>query len=312
MPLALLWFVTLANLLRWPLCLAQRLRDESISGCMFEVVMVDNRPWKRLGAQNMPYWVMTGLINYAYASRFAYTFRLVRPSMQSAADYPGWNKVLYLRDRLSELGAGSACTWLLYLDADAFVREPDLPLPVLLGSLARRYAIPARAGALLAREENLTGSLAEPPAAAFLNTGVMLLRSGASGRELLDAWLLAGRHVEHRRLWNTWPGEQGILSELLLPGSYPPAKSSSASGRALRRSFAVVNMTEMNSPWGRFVQHNWGKTATDCLLRDLALRDALLRLDCLKPACLAGLRRGVQAHTVSWTPRQDVLTAVAE
>ena len=25
------------------------------------------------------------------------------------------------------------------------------------------------------------------------------------------------------RLWNTWPAEQGILSELLVPGSYPPA-----------------------------------------------------------------------------------------
>ena len=25
------------------------------------------------------------------------------------------------------------------------------------------------------------------------------------------------------RLWATWPAEQGILSEMLVPGSYPPA-----------------------------------------------------------------------------------------
>mmetsp|Transcript_25369 Transcript_25369/g.59090 ORF Transcript_25369/g.59090 Transcript_25369/m.59090 type:complete len:87 (+) Transcript_25369:735-995(+) len=81
---------------------------------------------------------------------------------------------------------------------------------------------------------------------------------------------------------------------------------SRADSWALRQAFAVVNMTEMNSPWGRFVQHSWGKTATEVLLRDSSLRDALLRLDCMASECLAVLRRGVQSCTVSWTPDRDM------
>jgi len=204
---------------------ARPLREALLGSCGFELIMVDNRPWKRVGASNMPYWVMATIVNYAYAARFAYSFRLVRPAMQSARDYPGWNKVLYLRDRLSDLSAEPACTWLLYLDADAFVREADLPLPTFLAGLAARYPVSADVGIILARESNLTGSGAAPPLAAFLNTGVLLLRSGPQSRRLLDAWLLAGRHVQQRRLWTTWPAEQGILSELLLPGSYPHGNS---------------------------------------------------------------------------------------
>mmetsp|Transcript_65648 Transcript_65648/g.182654 ORF Transcript_65648/g.182654 Transcript_65648/m.182654 type:complete len:321 (-) Transcript_65648:24-986(-) len=287
-------------------CLAASLIDaESLRGCAFEIIMVDDRPWNRVGWANMPYWVAAAILNSEYATRFGYEFRLVRPRF-TRGSYPGWFKVMYMVERLEALSMAGRCAWMLYMDSDAFVRESNLPLDVYLADLADRYAIPHDVGAIFALEQNLTGAPEDPgnwpPQAEFLNTGVFLVQSSPWGRGLFDAWLAAARAVLQRRLWTTWPGEQGILSELLRPGSYAEAKSAYRPVPDLHRSFAAVNMTELNSPWGRFVQHSWGKTATATVLRERSFRDALLRIDGARPDRLAALRGKAFQGAVAWTP----------
>lgn len=153
--------------------------------------MVDDRPWKRLSAPQAPYWVLGAALNYAYAMHFSYRIRLVRPyhwadpyNMQGS--YPGWNKVLYFAELLRE--SQQHCTWLLYLDCDAFVRA-FVPFTSLLSDLARRYGLNMGncegTSAIFAREDPMpflnlssgpmpTGAV---PAAPFINTGVFFVRA---------------------------------------------------------------------------------------------------------------------------------------
>lgn len=251
---------------------------------------------------------MAGILNYAYAAHWSYDFRIVLPQERRGGSlkgdpYPGWHKVQYLLERLSNPSADERrCKWLLYMDSDAFVRMHDLPMDIFLAGLVSRYWIREDVGVIFAREQNLTGANAEPPKADFLNTGVLFVRFGERSKTLFERWLAAGFGVESRRLWNLWPGEQGIISEHLLPGSYPQAKSSIERQPSIRNSFAAVNLTEFNSPWGRFVQHNYGKTANDQTSRDRAFREALLRLDCLEAGCFTRLRRAATKAMERWTP----------
>lgn len=286
--------------------------------------MMDDRAWNRLSLAHAPYWVMAAALNYQYASRFGYRFRFIQPFSQGhehergelVGVYPGWDKVMYFAELLQEQPIPSKCSWLLYLDSDAFVRETDVCIPAFLDDLARRYRFkPQEKAVIFAQEqpmEYLNMSTAPmpsgaQPAAPFLNTGVFLVRADlAEARQLFHAWLASASQVDRRRLWTTWPGEQGIVSELLRPGSYVEARSTAAVPRLeeLRAAVGVVNMTEMNSPWGRFVQHSWGSEATDALLRRQALVDALLRLGAAAPDIFRRLVRQVQRHTVRW-PRWD-------
>jgi len=289
--------------------------------CAFEIVMVDDRPWNRISLNNAPYWVSAAVVNFAYAQHFGYDFTFVRPRLGGdSGTYPGWHKVMYIAERLRSQRRAvpigpQQCSWLVYMDGDAFVREQGLPLPFFLSSLASRYrGFSDATGAVFAAEHkldwtNLTrGALPENnPEAPFLNTGVFFARADAphaggtsTAVRLFDAWLDAAAHVVHRRLWTSWPGEQGILSELVRPGSYPEAQSQAKRSKWLRKSVLVVNLTEMNSPWGRFIQHSWGRKATETFLRSQALGDALLRAGLAEPATFASFVREVQSMTVHW------------
>lgn len=298
---------------------------EQLANCAFEIVMVDDRVWRRVNPRNAPYWVMAAVLNRAYASRFGYAFRLVRPRFDiptgttDAPSYPGWHKVMYLAERLLESeqpwqGSGTGkqeqCRWLLYLDGDAFVREHDLPLPAFLSGLATRYPSSPATSVIFAAEQPVVGwnITAGPvpggvnPAAPFLNTGVFLVRAGAgsSAAHLFRSWLAAAAGVVHRRLWTSWPGEQGVLSELVRPGTYSQARSNAPRSSRLRNAVLVINQTEMNSPWGRFVQHSWGREATEALLRTQALTDALLRIGVAEPKRFRQLVREAQDLAESW------------
>ncbi|CAE7818158.1 ULP1B [Symbiodinium sp. CCMP2456] len=287
----------------------------ALERCSFEVVMVDDRPWKRLAAPQAPYWVLGAALNYAYAMHFSYRIRLVRPyhwtdpykGMQGS--YPGWNKVLYFSELLRE--SQQRCTWLLYLDCDAFVRA-FVPFTSLLSDLARRYGLNTGncegTSAIFAREDPMpflnlssgpmpTGAV---PAAPFINTGVFFVRADClSSRQLFETWLSAAANLPRRRLWTTWPGEQGVLSQLLAPGSYPEA-SSGISLPFKSSAVAVVNMTEINSPWGHYIHHAWGTEATDHVLRRRAMVDSLLRLGAADPHVFGQLSRGILRHVTRW------------
>eukprot|EP00435_Cladocopium_sp_Y103_P022066 s162_g5.t1 len=204
------------------------------------------------------------------------------------------------------------CKWILYLDSDAFWRSGQLQLQHMLEHLLSRYQLPRDCGTsgIFAREQpmqylNITRSAVPPgakPLAPFLNTGVFLLRADCpEALQLLDAWLLAAAEAPRKRLWNTWPAEQGILSELLVPGSYPPAATGTkVEGPKPGHTVAIVNMTEFNSPWGRFIHHAWGSEATDGLLRHQAMTDALLRIGAADPKVFVQLCRGVLRSSFWW------------
>lgn len=190
------------------------------------------------------------------------------------------------------------------MDTDAFVREYDVPMHVFLAGLASRYFIREDVGLILAREANITGQPKgeEAPKAAFINTGVIFVQLGRAAASFVDIWMATGYATERRRLRNTWPGEQGLITEYLLPGEYPSGRTALPYKPALRKTFALVNFTEMNSPWGRFVQHSYGKAANAQVAREQSFRDALLRLDCLRIECLAPIRKAIMSQMIAWTP----------
>ena len=93
------------------------------------------------------------------------------------------------------------------------------------------------------------------------------------------------------RLQHAWPAEMGALTEMVLPGTYAPASILHREARWLgvdggialamgqaAASVALVNMTEMNSPWGTFVEHVFSNRFRDSLL-GAHLWDGLLRLN---------------------------------
>eukprot|EP00930_Biecheleria_cincta_P027714 TRINITY_DN19409_c0_g1_i1.p1 TRINITY_DN19409_c0_g1~~TRINITY_DN19409_c0_g1_i1.p1 ORF type:complete len:257 (+),score=37.38 TRINITY_DN19409_c0_g1_i1:101-871(+) len=183
------------------------LQAETWENCSYEVVMMDDRPWNRLSLSHAPYWVMAAALNYHYASRFGYRFRFVQPFSagheyehgKPVGVYPGWDKVMYFAELLQDSPPEpSQCSWLLYLDSDAFFRETDLGIPAFLEDLARRYRFKhvygsAEKSVIFAQEqpmEYLNLSTApmpsgSRPAAAFLNTGVFLVRA-----DVAEAWQL--------------------------------------------------------------------------------------------------------------------------
>lgn len=229
---------TVGSQIRWFFFALLSLRADGqlrLERCLFEILMVDDRPWKRLNSFQAPYWVTGAALNFAFAREHGYDFKLVRPysTSESGERRGGWDRVIYLHNSLPG-SQQEGCKWILYLDSDAFWRSGQLQLQHMLEHLLSRYQLPRDCGtsAIFAREQpmqylNITRSAVPPgekPLAPFLNAGVFLLRADCpEALQLLDAWLLAAAEVPKKRLWNTWPAEQGILSELLVPGSYPPA-----------------------------------------------------------------------------------------
>ena len=106
------------------------------------MVMLDNRQWDA-----EQYWTKALLVNKLVAARYNYTFSFYKPAAGAAPHADAtedetdlqWCKVPLLANAVehvlrgrtskaqSHLGAGSrnapACTWIFFLDSDAFVRD---------------------------------------------------------------------------------------------------------------------------------------------------------------------------------------------
>merc|ERR1712032_762572 len=96
-----------------------------------------------------------------------------------------WGKVFYMRHRLQELESNQKCTWLLFLDSDAFVREFDAPLATFIEELANEYRIKRNVAVIVAEDRALIPPFhldfyplqrfnTEVP---WLNPGVLLVRA---------------------------------------------------------------------------------------------------------------------------------------
>eukprot|EP00928_Gymnodinium_smaydae_P063719 TRINITY_DN47214_c0_g1_i1.p1 TRINITY_DN47214_c0_g1~~TRINITY_DN47214_c0_g1_i1.p1 ORF type:complete len:292 (-),score=39.39 TRINITY_DN47214_c0_g1_i1:103-978(-) len=285
--------------LRW-------LAAQELARCRFEILTLDDRPLARNVGElkSNDHRSMTAVLNQAYASHWGYSFNIVHWNWSRVRRsryrrfHPAWGKVFFLHNRLRELEAASAngaegasaCTWLLYLDSDAYVREFDVPLPIFLQGLAERYAslgsllrlqpasdgvgagsahavagsaqMQLAPGAIFTRERSVAHAVDGNfrPRRAWINSGVFLLRAGKKAAMLIDDWLALGDAADDK-LRHAWPWDQVALTELLRPGAFPWTRwSLNASSHNLSGVAALVDMVEMNSPWGRFVQHLWAGT----------------------------------------------------
>ena len=255
------------------------------SDCSYEILMVDDRPFKKLSPFTAPYWVKSAALNMAFAQEHDHGFHLVRPSHGKKNVFKGWNKVWYIEELLSRQSM-SQCKWILYLDADAFVRS-SFSLEWIVDRLLRKYqrSDDCRSSAIFAVEhpvefqnitaprDSLTGALkpnVSSPGVTWINTGVFFFRADCpASMDLFHGWLVWAALLKHKTLWANWPGEQGIMTELLQPNSYPRAmpegslEESLGNLEEIRETVVVVNTTEINSPFGRDIQHSWGAGEDD-------------------------------------------------
>lgn len=238
--------------------------------CHFEVVMVDSR---RLPADEelasdrpMPYsrarTAVAVAINARYASKLGYEFRFVHVALNSSALWPGfapeWHKLFYLAERVEEAAQAEpeaySCRWLLYLDSDAWVHG-YFSLAEMIVDLAARYRIREDVGLVVAMEQPKVGVHEPPDDLYWLNTGVLLVQVNENSRVFFRKWVSAA-YTADRRFRHTFPREQGVLVELVVQ---EVLARQSRLLHAPTEAVAIVNMTEFNSPHGRYVRHFWGR-----------------------------------------------------
>merc|ERR1719487_149706 len=221
-----------------------------------------------------------------------------------------WHRVFYFADRLGTLKDQEQCKWFLYLDSDAFMHDFTTSLETFISSMASKYNIPKSVGAIFAQEQAHPPSM--PTTYHGINAGVYLVQSNAQSRSLFDTWAAAAN--DDVDLAQTWPAEQGVLTELVFPGKYVTRMGKllhdktheSASARLgqhddVAGDIALVNMTEMNSPWGWFVEHIWSGPGSEKRGTDYtAMLESIYATD---PDHFAHLLGRVREHTSTWYPQ---------
>lgn len=279
--------------------------DGRLQGCEFEVVMLDTRTLAdepSFMGMLVPdqYVSLTAVLNYAYAKRFGYNFSFVHVKKLRQNFSSPWHRVFYFNDLLVNESNDQRCKWYLHVDTDAFVRPPWKPMPAVISDLGARYHIGDDVGAIFAQEQ------IHPPMMPWtlhaVNAGVYLFQRNARSRHLFAEWVAAAS--DDPLLKATWPAEQGVLTELRFPGRYHTGLK--LKHARLRRhdnvaaDIALVNMTEMNSPWGRFVEHIWSGPGSN--LRAHGFMDALQAIGDAEASKFRTLLVEARRHMVSWTP----------
>ena len=240
------------------------LASTSPSSCRGQMIMVDDRSLVDTNERV----VKAVAINWLVAQRYGWSFTLVRPHQRR--EHPPfsvmWCKLTALASMIRQTLTTEQqdCTWLLYIDADAFVRDAGIDLIRHVASLAEA----ARAEFVISREDGgdelqarlEDGSPFGLREAPFLfNTGVLFVRASNWSAHFLCNWfkkrntLCAGTGDNDLR--THWPGEQKCLDNLFEESFLRPNESA-LSGQD-RRKIMHAPMTLFNSPWGRYVTHRW-------------------------------------------------------
>lgn len=290
------------------------LTADRLKKCSYEVVMFDSRNLtdeRSVFGMLVPqqYQSLTAVLNYAYAKQFGYNFTFVQPDVNRLRPKYSlvWHRVFYFAERLSKIRqTGNQCTWLVYIDTDAFVREFRTPLHEFLSRMASKYHISDDVGAIFAQEQT------DPPMMPWtwhaINGGVYMVQVNERSRHLFDVWQNASKDDEE--LKHEWPAEQGVLTELYFPGKYHtrqgPFNGVDKGHAHLRKhdsisnDIALVNMTEMNSPWGRFIEHDWSGPGWQ--KRERSFTDMLARINASEPERFEQLLNEARGHRVEWVP----------
>jgi len=207
--------------------------------CGVTIVMAESRELSVDG-----YWTKAIALNYEYALHHGYGFVLVLPPAHLPVKKLVWCKIRALLEEMrSRLHASAQCTWLAYLDSDAFLATRE-PLPALL----HHHGVDDGVDFVLAREE------AEPEhnftMPFLLNTGVLFVRASAWSAAMLRAWDEGHKSLACQRFHRQ--SEQQCLERLLLGDDRAGLPHPGV------RRVAISPMRLFNSPWGRYVVHIWG------------------------------------------------------
>eukprot|EP00440_Ansanella_granifera_P040768 gb/GFBE01044212.1/.p1 GENE.gb/GFBE01044212.1/~~gb/GFBE01044212.1/.p1 ORF type:complete len:456 (+),score=146.59 gb/GFBE01044212.1/:1-1368(+) len=272
------------------------------SKCDFEIVMMETRPLGEELDKNK-FWAMNIVSNKAYADRFGYHFVLITPELNdnsidkkgSNAPLPSWYKVPYLQERLSnmQIGRSGKCSWLLYMDSNAYVRESDVPLPLLLEELVNEKGMAADVGGIFSHEPG-TGS----QEGHILDTA-FFLQANTRGSDLLEAWRLSAEADEKQLL--RAPAEEGTLTELLMPRKYKTSHSPSRHAVTLHAEkvgdIGIVDSTRFAGREGSFIELHSTNLKTE---REAAL-DELTRLHLTDPKIFNKQLEYLKSQTAPWT-----------
>jgi len=291
------------------------LSEKPLEKCYFEIITVDDRELPKYPKLVKPhnYWVISAIVNSAYAARMGYGYTYVTlnasgiRSSRMCNHHSMWGKVYYIAHRLRELATSNKCTWLLFLDSDAFVHEFDARLSAFLGGLGARDKMKRDVSLIIAEDRNLTAPAdmqffpMHPfrTAIPWLNPGVFLVRAGARSRRFFDLWVRAGEAAS-LQLKRHWPGETAVISELARPGTFKPARCGRHGlQQNVSSAVGIIDMLEMNSPWGRFVAHLWGFHR---YRRNVDLWKALMRIGLDGPWGITRSLRALLKHRRTWHP----------
>jgi hypothetical protein len=143
----------------------------------------------------------------AYARRHGYE-ALIAKDRIDASRHAAWSKLLLIERYLTE---SPACTWLMWLDADAVIANPEQRLEDLV-------------------DEDIDFLVAKDPIPSTINSGVFLVRSCPAALEMLRRAYAKVQYIHHR--W--W--EQTALAEAMRECA--PALRSRVVSRRLFNSFA--------------------------------------------------------------------------
>lgn len=206
----------------------------------------------------VPYLLYTEAINRRYCDRHGYEFVVMWAPMDVRRS-PIWHKVAGVRQLLK------THEYVLFLDADAYFRRPQISLNELIASQLGEAVM------LLGtdrRDKHFTWSDSSA------NCGVFLIRHCPEAFAILDDWWSVPLRLDARWLWR-WPPEQGAFNEFVRCGPH---------GAAIK----VVHYAHLNGADGPFIRHLIGFTEEERLE---ILRSEAARLDGCGGALRSAWRR---------------------
>jgi hypothetical protein len=147
--------------------------------------------------------------NRQYCLHQGYNYSLLQLNMTThhPSGYKIYSAINIIRDRLTlDMSGGQ---WLLYLDADAFVAETDIPVSVLIdaadkfaNSISSPHSEPCH---FIAQDQNHV-----------VNSGVFLLRVSEWTLQFLEDWQAAFQLAETQWGLQLWVYDQGALQNTIL------------------------------------------------------------------------------------------------
>jgi len=147
--------------------------------------------------------------------------------------------------------ASARCTWGIFLDSDAVIRQLHAPLDDLIGNVSIQLGGPSRLDNVSAVFELESGV-----SPANLNSGVILFNYARVGN-FFQRWVKEQKQPKNNYLRTVWPHEQGVLEKLLGVTTTDIRQVGIRDVPSIDEKVGLVQPGTMNSPNGWFIRHIW-------------------------------------------------------